>query len=124
MLREFHRVLKLGGRVAAYVIHTPNDLSIEEETRARELGPSEVTASGSPEDLAASAGLTVIDQRDVTEEYRSLCEALLRVRGELETLLRDEEGDEEYEKGQSDKVSRLKGIDEGLLQRSLIVAVK
>ena len=124
MLREFQRVLKPGGRVVGYVIHTPDKLSVENETRARELGPSKVTAPGSPEELADLAGLSVIDRRDVTNEYHSTCEALLRAREELEIVLRAEEGDKVYEEGQSDKVSRLKGIDEGLLQRSLIVALK
>jgi hypothetical protein len=42
----------------------------------------------------------------------------------LEDALRAEEGDERYEEEQQDKRGMLQGIDEGLLRRSLIVAVK
>ncbi len=124
MLRECHRVLKAGGRIAGYVIHTPQGLRREDECRAAELGPSAVAAPALPEDLAESVGFSVMQLEDVTARFRTTCEAIVRARTELEHALRAEEGDEGYEEEQQDKRDMLQGIDEGLLRRSLIVAVK
>ncbi len=71
-----------------------------------------------------SAGFSVIRQEDVTAGFRATCEAMIRARTELEDALRVEEGHEVYEEEQHKKRSMLEGIDEGLLLRSLIVAVK
>ena len=56
--------------------------------------------------------------------FRATCEAIIRARTELEDALRVEEGHEVHEEEQQEKRSMLEGIDEGLLLRSLIVAVK
>jgi hypothetical protein len=61
---------------------------------------------------------------DVTDTFRVSCESLLRAREELEEQLRDEEGDAPYEEGLANRRGLLLGISEGLLCRSLIVAVK
>ncbi len=117
-------MVKAGGRIAGYVIHTPQGLRREDECRAAELGPSAVAAPALPEDLATSVGFSVIRREDVTAHFRMTCEAIVRARTELEDALRAEEGDEGYEEEQQDKRGMLQGIDEGLLLRSLIVAVK
>ena len=117
-------MLESGGRIAGYVIHTPDGLSRGDKRRASELGPSDVVAAAPLEDLARSAGLSVMLQEDVTAGFRATCEAMTRARTELEDALRVEEGHEVYEEEQQKKRSILKGIDEGLLLRSLIVAVR
>ncbi len=124
MLRECHRVLKTGGRIAGYVIHTPRGLSPRDELRASELGPSEVGSDESTEQLARSASLSVVALEDVTAEFFDTCQAIVRARENHEDALRTEEGHEAYEEEQADKQSMLHGIEEGLLQRSLVVAVK
>ena len=124
MLRECYRVLESGGRIAGYVIHTPDGLSRGDKQRASELGPSEVAAAAPPEGLMKSAGFSVIRQEDVTAGFRTTCHAILRARSKLEDALRVEEGPELYEVEQQKKRSMLEGVDEGLLLRSLIVAAK
>ena len=117
-------MLQPGGRIAGYVIHTPDGLSSGDKQRASELGPSDVAAAAPPEDLVRSAGFAVIRQEDVTAGFRTTCHAILRARSELEDALRVEEGPELYEVEQQKKRSMLEGVDEGLLLRSLIVAAK
>ncbi len=110
--------------MAGYVIHTPVGLSQRDMAKADELGPSDVAAAISPADLARSAGFSVVRQEDVTSDFRTTCETILRARGELEEALRAEEGPEAYEEEQQKKRNMLLGIDQGLLLRCLIVAEK
>ncbi len=117
-------MLKQGGRIAGFVIHTPTELTPAQEDRAAELGPSDVTASASPAALAREAGFAVTFVDDVTDQFRSTCDDLLRARVRLEDELRAEEGDAVYEEERDTKAAVRLGIDEGLLLRSLIVAVK
>lgn len=124
MLRECHRVLARGGRIAGYVIHTPAGLDESEDRRAAELGPSEVTATGSPEELTAAAGFSVLLSEDVTGAFLETGEAIVRARERFSDELREVEGDEEYEAEQAEKRDYLRGIREGLLRRSLVVATK
>lgn len=124
MLRECYRVLKQGGRIAGYVIHTPTGLSASDEMRAADLGPSDVTSPAPPEELAHSTGLAIIAHKDVTDVFRTTCKAILQAREKLEDALRAEEGDELYQEEQEKKYAMLKGIAEGLLRRSLIVGHK
>lgn len=124
MLRECYRVLKQGGRIAGYVIHTPTGLSAADEIRAAELGPSDVASPAPIEELTYSAGLAMIAHKDVTDVFRATCKAILEAREKLEEILRAEEGDEVYEEEQGKKHSMLTGISEGLLRRLLIIAIK
>ena len=124
MLRECRRVLTPGGRIAGYVIHTPAGLTAAQERRATQLGPPDVTAPASPDVLSRSAGLTDVVAVDVTEAFRETCAALGAAREELEEELRAEEGDEFYEEERRKKDAMLRGIDEGWLCRSLVVADK
>lgn len=124
VLRECHRVLSKGGRIAGYVIHTPPGLDESAERRAAELGPTEVTASGSPEELTTAAGFSVLLSEDVTGAFLETGEAIVRARERLADELREVEGDEAFEEEQAEKCDYLRGIREGLLRRSLVVAVK
>ena len=124
MLRECNRVLKSGGCIAGYVIHIPTGLTEAQERRAADLGPSDVTASTSPEVLTQAAGLTVVVKEDVTDAFRATCAALVAARRDLGDELRADEGDDFYEEERRKKNAMLQGIDEGILCRSLVVANK
>ena len=124
MLRECNRVLKSGGCIAGYLIHIPTGLTDAQERRAADLGPSDVTASTSPEVLTQAAGLTVVVKEDVTDAFRATCAALVAARRDLEDELRADEGDDFYEEERRQKNAMLQGIDEGILCRSLVVANK
>jgi hypothetical protein len=116
-------VLKPGGRLAGYLIHTPAGLSPSETERAAELGPSEVAADRAPEVLTRLAAFTLVHYEDVTSQFRTACQALLTARVRLEPALRMDEGDEIFEAEHARKTAMLTGIHEGLLLRSLVVAV-
>ena len=116
-------MLRPGGRIAGYTIHTRGGLTQTEEARASRLGPAEVNGSP-PAELALAVGFSLVAVEDQTDAYEAACEALLRARMELEGTLRAAEGDSAYEDAVSDRKGMLQGIAEGLLHRSLIVAVK
>jgi hypothetical protein len=110
--------------MAGYVIHTPRDLEPVAEPRASELGPSDVLGFGRPEELLRTTGFSVVTQQDVTDVFRVTCGAIVEAREQLEAELRTEMGDEVYEEDQAKKRRMLIGISEGVLVRSLVVAVK
>jgi hypothetical protein len=121
-MRECRRILKPGGRVAGYLIHTPPGLADRAYERASELGPAEAVTPEPLTELVAAAGLNLVALQDVTNDFRQTCRAILDARRDHETALRAEEGDEVFEDGQAQKDAVLAGIDEGLLLRSLLVA--
>ena len=124
MLRACREVTKPGGRIGGYTIHTPSGLDRDAAKRASELGPSEVGAGQSPADLLRAAGLVVIVDEDVTDAVRETLEAFRVAMDELEDDLRREEGDAVFEEWQERQSNRVQGVSEGLLRRSLLVAVK
>ena len=80
MLRECHRVVKPGGCIAGYVIHTPAGLSAADEQRASELGLDDVTAAAGPEDLMRAAGFSHVIREDVTRQFSCDSDQMLRTR--------------------------------------------
>ena len=116
--------MRPNGRMAGYIIHTPSGLSAAAEQRVDELVPMDILADGSPGELAERAGFSVVTCDDVTDQFRNTCEAILCAREEHEAELRAVDGDEVYDDDQRRKAAVLTGIDEGLLERSLIAAVK
>ncbi len=117
-------MLEPKGRLAGYVIHTPDGLTPAQQLRAADLGPSDVSAPAGPEELTRRAGFVIRRAEDVTTDFRATCLALLRAREEHAEQLRVEEGEEVFEEEWGRKARMLEGIDAGLLRRSLVVAVR
>lgn len=113
-----------GGRIAGYVIHTPDGLSRAERLRAAELGPSDVNASAGPAAMTREAGFKDTLVRDVTAEFRATCWSLLQAREAHADELKGEEGEEAFQEELGKKARMLEGIEAGLLRRSLVAAVK
>ncbi len=122
MLRECHRVLLPEGRLAGYVIHTPEGLTSAEKERARVMGPAEGVLAAAPARLLAGGGFNLVQQTDVTTEFRNMLAAIRQHRATAEPELRLEEGDEVFEEAQERKRLTLQCVEEGLLVRSLWVA--
>lgn len=121
-MRECHRVLRRGGRLAAVVIETAPGLGAADLELAAELGPAEVRAEAALVELAGRAGLRVEEERDLTRE---LARVLARLgegleRGEAE--LRAAEGDDEYEYELDRRRSMLEAVRRRLIRRTLVVA--
>ena len=121
MLRECHRVLKPGGLLAGYTIHTPLGLSQNDLDRASDLDPSFVGGWEDPATEAQRAGFGVVQRLDVTARFRESSLAWLSGLEDREELLREELGDEDYEHAIERNGCMLEGIDAGLLRRSFCV---
>jgi len=117
-------LLKSGSVLAGYIIHTPDGLTESQLSKAIELGPPSVAAPASPADMVRDVGFVSEVQPDVTDRFKESCLAFRKARLDLEAELRKLEGDEVYEEECSAGEGRLLGIQEGLLRRCLIVAVK
>ena len=121
MLRECHRVLKPGGLLAGYTIHTPLDLSQADLDRASDLGPSFVGGWEDPATEAQRAGFGVVQKLDVTAGFRESSLAWRAGLEATEAVVREELGSEDYEHQVERNGCILAGIDAGLLRRSFWV---
>ena len=121
MLRECHRVLKPGGLLAGYTIHTPLDLSQADLDRASDLGPSFVGGWEDPAAEARRAGFGVVQKLDVTARFRESSLAWATGLQATEQVLREELGDEEVDHQVERNGCILEGINAGLLRRSFCV---
>lgn len=124
MMRECHRVLRSGGRLAVLVIEAGPDLSPEASALAAELGPSEVRAEASLAGLAERAGLRVEEERDETPAFQAVLEALWEGLRRHESELRSAEGDVEYDYEVGRRRSMLEAVRRGLIRRTGVVAVR
>ena len=123
-MRECHRVLRSGGRMAALVIETAPDLPPDDLTLAAELGPSDVVSSASLAELSERAGFTVQQAVDVTDGFHSALLALWEGLRRHERELRRAEGDVEYDYEVGRRRSMMEAVRRGLIRRTFVVAMK
>jgi hypothetical protein len=114
-------VLRQGGVLAGYVIHTPPGLSEADLESAGDLGPSFVAGMDDPAASAALSGFDVLHVQDVTARFRETGLAWIEGLGDREALLREELGDVEHEYELERKGCIIEGIESGLLRRSYCV---
>lgn len=122
MLRECRRVLREGGRLASVAIEPAPGLDAASLGRARELGPSRLTTRGDLAHNSGEAGLTVAAVEDWTAELAELLRVVVEQLEAHEAPLRAGEGDDVYEHELEKKRRLLRGVQEGLLVRTLVVA--
>jgi hypothetical protein len=121
VLRECHRVLKSGGLLSGYTIHTPLGLSEADLDRASDLGPSLVGGWEDPATEAQRAGFGVVQKLDATAGFRESSLAWAAGLKATEEVLREELGVEEVEHQVERNGCILAGIEAGLLRRSFWV---
>jgi len=125
VLRASRRLLRRGGRTAFFTIHPAPGLPEPLYRRALRAGPSATaTRRRSPADLLHAAGFTQILVEDVTAAFhdtlRRWIEEWERFAEPLCTLL----GSDDVAQAQAERRATLAALDDGLLRRSLVVAVR
>ena len=123
MLRACARLLRPGGRTAFFTITVADGLDPGAHRRAVRAGPRAVASRHTMGDLLRRAGYGRVRERDVTEDYGRTAEAWLvhteRHRAELRGV-----DAAAYDDRVSDLRTALSAISDGLLRRSLLVAVR
>ena len=118
---ECHRLLRPGGRLAFYVIHTASGLNRQERARAHRSGPWAVASSHAPAELMRRAGFVEVTAIDETEQFRQTAKAWIDQWDHHRAALVDLHGDTEFETRQRERRVQLDAVDDGLLRRSLVI---
>jgi hypothetical protein len=123
VLRASRLLLRPGGRTAFYTIHPTLGLSPRQRRRAHRDGPVAVASHLSNREQLARAGFVDIDEADCTAEFALTAKAWVdqcdRHHGALAELL----GADELDERQRERRVQLRAVEDGLLRRSLLVAV-
>jgi hypothetical protein len=110
--------------MAFITIHTPPSLDTAGRRRARLHGPHLVNSSSNYAALLEHAGFHDVQATDITTDYLRISRGWNRARGKYQAELRDALGDVRVREMESDSRLNLKGVREGLLRRSMFVAVR
>ncbi len=125
MLRACRRLLKPGGRLAFYTIFAAPGLSEKDYRRACRSGPNHLsTRRVEHRDLLASAGLRLVEERDLTPQFLRTARGWYEGRKKYERELREADGDAYFEERQHDAIVQIRAIEDGLLRRALFVATR
>ncbi len=114
-------MLKPGGRIAYFNIFIAPEAS-PEDRRPYEQEQPELYSRSQQIALLRNAGFARIVETDVTAEYRRTQAALYEANARHARALRRTRGDKDFEDSQRFRLHRLRGIDEGIIRRSLFVA--
>jgi hypothetical protein len=110
--------------MAYYNIFVPPGLPKRLYRRALRAGPSAVSSRGiSQAELLARAGFRSVKEIDLTAEFIVCARAWYEGREAREPELRATFGDTWFEDRQADSRAMIPAIEEGLLRRSLFVAM-
>jgi hypothetical protein len=123
VLRACRRILRPGGRTAFFTIFVSPGLSKRDHRRAVRLGPRAVASNRPQSGLVAAAGFTEVEDIDVTGEFLETARRWLRFSRQSEPALRESLGDDVVDEQLADRTDMVAGIEQGLLRRSLLVAI-
>lgn len=107
--------------MAFHVISLAPGLNDQEMARAVEAGPPNVAAPEGYSEMLASAGFEVIEEVDLTDQWRETAAAWLRESAHAQQQLEEIFGVEEHRQSQQERQEKLAAIEGGLLKRSLFV---
>lgn len=124
MLRASRNLLWPGGRTAFLTILATPGLSKPDHRRAVEVGPRAVAFDREPLDFLRAAGLTDIEEIDMTTEFLETARGWYEHSAELDRELRATIGDAQFDTQQADRWEIVGAIEGGLLSRSLFLATK
>mgnify|MGYP001609469503 CR=1 FL=1 len=108
--------------MAFYVIHTPPGLGARTKASARRHGPRFVNSRSDYASMLRTAGFAHVREVDVTREFGRMNLRWLRARLRHEAGMRRAAGDQYTEERIADVRTQARGINTGLLRRSLFVA--
>jgi cyclopropane fatty-acyl-phospholipid synthase-like methyltransferase len=124
VLRACRRLLRPGGRMAFTTIHVADDLEAGRHRRAVRAGPWQVATRRPYPELVAQAGFHDVAVIDVTEDYVRTQRAWFEANESRAAEVRRITSDREFAMAQADRRYAQAAIEEGLLRRSLITAVR
>lgn len=124
VVRECRRLLRPGGRLAFYTIHTASGLNRQERARAHRSGPWAVASTHAPAELLRRAGFVEVTAIDETDEFRETANAWIDQWDHHRAALADLYGETEFDTRQQERRVQLKAVDDGLLRRSLVIGIR
>ena len=89
--------------------------------RAHRSGPWAVASAHDPAELMRRAGFVEIHATDQTDEFRTTARAWIDQWDQHRTALVELSGDTAFETRQNERRIQLQAIEDGLLQRSLVL---
>ncbi len=114
-------MLKPGGRIAYFNIFFAQGASREERRRFTK-DHAELYTRADQTGLLRHAGFARIRETDVTAEYRRTLDALRQANDRHAQGLRRLQGSDDFDNTQRYRLERIRGIDDGIIRRSLFVA--
>jgi hypothetical protein len=110
--------------MAFHTIHTAPGLSERDRTRAHRCGPWTVASRHTPAELLRRAGFDDVTVVDQTAEFRAVAAAWIGQWDEHRVELVALHGDDQFATRQRERRAELEAIDDGLLQRSLLLGCR
>jgi hypothetical protein len=123
VLRASRHLLRPGGRTAFYTIHPTPGLNPRQRRRAHRDGPVAVACHSSNRELLERAGFVDIDEADCTAEFAVTAKAWVDQCHRHHDALAELLGRDELDERQRERRIQLRAVEDGLLRRSLLVAV-
>lgn len=115
-------MLRPKGRLVAIAIEPAPDLGPDRQAQAIEIGPSHLGPGDSLARFAEEAGFSLLEVRDVTPDFRRVAEVASLALADHRDALMSAEGEETWEEEVDRKSRMARGVDEGLLVRTLVLA--